>query len=84
MAAQSDSSRLTGGKCPICGKPAIVSARPFCSKRCGEIDLGRWMSGSYVIASGGVDDDEDGDEAAAHAALAALPDDTDPSSGNAH
>lgn len=36
-------------ECPICGKPAIESARPFCSKRCANIDLHRWFSGRYVI-----------------------------------
>lgn len=35
--------------CPICGKPADLKYRPFCSKRCADIDLGRWLTGSYVI-----------------------------------
>ncbi len=39
--------------CPICGKaPATASDaryRPFCSRRCADIDLGRWLSGSYAI-----------------------------------
>lgn len=35
--------------CPICGKPATVRFRPFCSARCANIDLGRWLKGSYVI-----------------------------------
>ncbi|WP_163467870.1 DNA gyrase inhibitor YacG, partial [Klebsiella michiganensis] len=34
--------------CPICGKPALVRFKPFCSKRCAEVDLHRWLSGSYV------------------------------------
>ena len=38
-------------KCPICGKPADEKYRPFCSKRCADIDLGRWISGSYRIPS---------------------------------
>lgn len=51
-----------GGKCPICGKPAVHAVRPFCSARCADIDLGRWVSGAYVIAGGQTDADEDGDE----------------------
>jgi len=37
--------------CPICGKPAVPEARPFCSQRCAEIDLGRWLKGNYRIAT---------------------------------
>ena len=37
-------------KCPICKKPAGEAAKPFCSKRCADIDLGRWLKGSYSIA----------------------------------
>jgi endogenous inhibitor of DNA gyrase (YacG/DUF329 family) len=36
-------------KCPICGQPSTPEARPFCSKRCAQIDLHRWLSGRYVI-----------------------------------
>ncbi|QCI69314.1 DNA gyrase inhibitor YacG [Phreatobacter stygius] len=46
--------------CPICGKPALVKFKPFCSKRCADVDLHRWLSGSYVIPAT-EDDDEDGD-----------------------
>lgn len=35
--------------CPICGKPAAQGAKPFCSKRCADIDLGRWLKGGYAI-----------------------------------
>jgi endogenous inhibitor of DNA gyrase (YacG/DUF329 family) len=35
--------------CPICGKAAVAAWRPFCSKRCADIDLGRWLNGSYAI-----------------------------------
>lgn len=35
--------------CPICGKPRSERAEPFCSKRCADIDLHRWLSGRYVI-----------------------------------
>ncbi|SEQ77452.1 hypothetical protein SAMN05216548_107192 [Faunimonas pinastri] len=49
-------------KCPICGKKAAPDAYPFCSKRCADIDLNRWLKGSYVIPgseSATVPDDED-------------------------
>ena len=35
--------------CPICGKPREVKFAPFCSRRCADIDLGRWLKGSYAI-----------------------------------
>ncbi len=35
--------------CPICGKPAVEKYRPFCSARCADVDLNRWLTGSYVI-----------------------------------
>lgn len=38
-------------KCAICGKPQDVRFRPFCSKRCADVDLNRWFSGKYAIAA---------------------------------
>jgi hypothetical protein len=35
--------------CPQCGKPAEHSFRPFCSKRCQQLDLGKWFNESYAI-----------------------------------
>ncbi|MGH6936777.1 MAG: DNA gyrase inhibitor YacG [Methylocella sp.] len=35
--------------CPICGKPAAFADRPFCSKRCADVDLYRWFDGVYAI-----------------------------------
>jgi endogenous inhibitor of DNA gyrase (YacG/DUF329 family) len=35
--------------CPICGKPRSERYDPFCSKRCADVDLHRWLIGSYVI-----------------------------------
>jgi endogenous inhibitor of DNA gyrase (YacG/DUF329 family) len=46
--------------CPICGKPRDSKYAPFCSARCSDIDLGRWLKGSYVIP--GRPPSEDGDE----------------------
>ena len=42
--------------CPICGKPAETPRlRPFCSPRCADVDLGRWLSDRYVIPDEGED-----------------------------
>ena len=46
--------------CPICGKPADPKARPFCSRRCADVDLHRWFSGTYAVPA--VESDEDGVE----------------------
>ena len=35
--------------CPECGKPASPATAPFCSPRCRDVDLNRWLSGKYVI-----------------------------------
>ena len=45
--------------CPICGKPATAASRPFCSPRCADVDLNRWLSGVYAIP---VTEDEEEDE----------------------
>ncbi|MDQ0462602.1 endogenous inhibitor of DNA gyrase (YacG/DUF329 family) [Caulobacter ginsengisoli] len=47
-------------KCPICGKPAVQEFRPFCSKRCADVDLHRWLGGSYVIP--GMEGEAEGEE----------------------
>ena len=48
------------GRCPICGKPRTQDYRPFCSRRCADIDLGRWLNGAYVVPSCPASD-EDGE-----------------------
>lgn len=35
--------------CPICQKVAVEKYRPFCSARCADVDLGRWLSESYTV-----------------------------------
>ena len=35
--------------CPVCGKLAIEQFRPFCSRRCTDVDLNRWLSGVYTV-----------------------------------
>ncbi|MBL8552617.1 MAG: DNA gyrase inhibitor YacG [Hyphomonadaceae bacterium] len=45
--------------CPICEKkPADPAYRPFCSKRCADVDLGRWLKGRYVVPGRDEDDPE--------------------------
>ncbi len=46
--------------CPLCKKPADQAHLPFCSKRCADIDLGRWLKGVYVLpgAASGPDDED--------------------------
>jgi hypothetical protein len=45
--------------CPICGKPAEPGTRPFCSRRCADVDLHRWFSGAYAVPAVENDDLED-------------------------
>lgn len=40
---------MSARKCPICGRPAEPDRRPFCSKRCADLDLQRWFSGAYAV-----------------------------------
>ncbi len=42
-------SNAAGKRCPECGKPANPATMPFCSPRCRDVDLNRWLSGRYVI-----------------------------------
>ena len=51
MTASDNHPALRSAPCPICGKPATPGHRPFCSGRCRNIDLGRWLKGSYRIES---------------------------------
>jgi len=46
------------GRCPICGRPPSAEARPFCSPRCRDVDLNRWLTGSYVVPGREDDDGE--------------------------
>ncbi len=45
--------------CPICGKPADARLRPFCSRRCADVDLHRWLSGAYALPVMEADTDTD-------------------------
>jgi endogenous inhibitor of DNA gyrase (YacG/DUF329 family) len=51
---------LHGAKpCPICGKPSEVKFRPFCSGRCADVDLNRWLSGVYAVPAVETEDDDE-------------------------
>lgn len=54
------SPTLAPGKpCPICAKPSIEAYRPFCSKRCADVDLNRWLSGVYAVPVKDSEDESD-------------------------
>ncbi len=55
-----ESAAPKSAPCAICGKPQTRANAPFCSPRCADIDLGRWLKGSYAIPAVDDDDDEDG------------------------
>ena len=46
-------------RCPVCGRPAVAAVHPFCSRRCAEIDLGRWLTGQYVLPGRPVAEEEE-------------------------
>jgi endogenous inhibitor of DNA gyrase (YacG/DUF329 family) len=50
-------------RCPTCGRPSDPAVKPFCSKRCREVDLARWLNGAYAIPV--VEADEPDDDGAA-------------------
>ena len=46
--------------CPLCGKPSQQKYHPFCSARCADVDLNRWLGGHYAIpAQEGPDPEDD-------------------------
>jgi len=55
----SPNNSVAGPLCPICRKPVAEEYAPFCSKRCADVDLHRWLSGGYAIPA--VETDEEAD-----------------------
>lgn len=50
MTAHDPATRKRSTKpCPVCGKPMQWETRPFCSKRCADVDLHRWLGGHYRV-----------------------------------
>ncbi len=54
--------------CPICDRPTEKAYRPFCSKRCADRDLGKWLTGGYAIPASTPEDADELDEALEEAA----------------
>jgi uncharacterized protein len=54
--------------CPACGEPSLFAPsnrwRPFCSPRCGSVDLGAWASEGYRVAAPASSQDSDDHDAA--------------------
>lgn len=48
--------------CPICNRPAVADYRPFCSRRCADVDLGRWLGGRYAIPAEPADVDREDED----------------------
>lgn len=63
------------GQCPICKDETEQAFRPFCSSRCADIDLGKWLTGSYAIPVTDEigDSEDDGSDAVASRANSASP-----------
>ena len=59
MNAANENNPPAAPPCPICGKPADAAYRPFCSKRCTDVDLHRWHAGRYAIPVSGADDEDE-------------------------
>lgn len=49
--------------CPICSKAADAKYRPFCSKRCADIDLGKWLTGGYSVPAEDAESVEEAEKA---------------------
>lgn len=49
MAELHDIARARKTRCPICGQTGAADHRPFCSARCKQVDLGRWLGGAYRV-----------------------------------
>jgi endogenous inhibitor of DNA gyrase (YacG/DUF329 family) len=46
--------------CVVCGKPQAEALRPFCSRRCADVDLHRWLAGAYALPAMEDDEGDDG------------------------
>lgn len=64
-----------GKKCPLCGAPVAVDYRPFCSKHCADMDLGRWLGGGYRLPTEEIPDgsEESGSESGQESGLESGP-----------
>jgi uncharacterized protein len=58
-----NSDKLGAAACPVCRKPVAEKFRPFCSRRCADVDLNRWLRGVYAVP---VTEEADEDGAGRH------------------
>jgi endogenous inhibitor of DNA gyrase (YacG/DUF329 family) len=57
--------------CPICKRPPQAPHAPFCSRRCADVDLQRWLAGAYAVPA--VEDEAGAEDAGEHAGRAGQP-----------
>jgi endogenous inhibitor of DNA gyrase (YacG/DUF329 family) len=55
---QPSGSERRGPRCPICKQPVVDAHKPFCSKRCADVDLHRWLAGVYRVPTNEQPEDE--------------------------
>jgi endogenous inhibitor of DNA gyrase (YacG/DUF329 family) len=55
-------SDVIGKRCTLCGKSQDSKFKPFCSKRCADLDLGQWLKGGYAIPGVEVSDESLGED----------------------
>jgi uncharacterized protein len=58
MPANDDAKARKARACPICGRPRDEKCDPFCSRRCADVDLYRWLNGNYAIPGSDEPDEE--------------------------
>ena len=46
-------------RCPVCRRPSAPEQRPFCSDRCRQVDLGRWLTEAYAIPAAVMPEEEE-------------------------
>jgi hypothetical protein len=49
MSDPTNAAEIRASRCPICGRLSLERFRPFCSKRCADLDLSRWLNGIYAV-----------------------------------
>ncbi len=55
-----DAPPRRGGECPVCGRAVVERLHAFCSRRCADVDLGRWLKGAYHIPGRPPGDEDEG------------------------
>jgi endogenous inhibitor of DNA gyrase (YacG/DUF329 family) len=56
--ANDNATVKTKSVCAICGRPRVEKYSPFCSKRCADVDLYRWLNGRYAIPASDEPDED--------------------------